>query len=179
MDSLQSRPNIMEMAKKKRHIYLLEKLRSAGTLSRAELGELAKFEPGSVPGYATTQEDLAAVFKVEPRTIRRWVKAGMPQEESGYNILDVQLWRDSRKSSSGNEETLELTKAEYKDQAVFGMRIGCMFFKEALLLNAGNISNQCFGKTRENVETIIKQEAENLLESLLNRDDLQLVDPEL
>jgi hypothetical protein len=179
MDSLQLRSNIMEMAKKKRHIYLLDKLQREGTLSRAELNELAKFEPGSPPGYVATQEDLANLFKVEPRTIRRWIKAGMPQEENGYSILAVKQWRDLRNSSHVKEETFEFTKSEFRNQIIFGMRIGIMFFKDNLLLNTHIISKECLGKSSKNIGVIIKQYSEELLDLLLNSDELNLIDLEL
>jgi hypothetical protein len=55
---------------------------------------------------------------------------------------------------------------------VVGMRLGYMTFKDRLLLSAGIMSNKCFGKSRENIEEIIKQYAETLFELLLDRDDM-------
>jgi hypothetical protein len=173
MDSLQPRPNIMELAKKKRHIYLLEKLR-AGTLSRSEISELKQYGYGLNPGYVATQEDLAKVFEVEPRTVRRWSKVGLPQDENGFNILTVRAWRESRNKPKQDEEILELTSTQLKDERVFGMRIGVMFLGDCLLSSTKTISRLCYGKDKETTEAILKQIIEIFTKSELNRDDFRL-----
>lgn len=94
---------IFEMAKKKRHIYLLEKMAKgksgSPTLSKAELKELAEFEcnPNS-PGMVDSQEKVAKGFGVAVRTVERWVKDGMPAMRDGrYNLADIQEWRFNKK----------------------------------------------------------------------------------
>ena len=44
-----SKPNIVEVAKKKRHIHLLQKIQQGGTLSAGELRELQKLENSDLP----------------------------------------------------------------------------------------------------------------------------------
>ncbi|MEI8350082.1 MAG: MerR family DNA-binding transcriptional regulator [Candidatus Omnitrophota bacterium] len=88
-------PGILEVANKKRHLFLLQKLHEGKSLSRSEIKELEKFEgKNPKPGIITTQEKLAQIFGVSNRTIRYWEKEGLPKTSEGfYNIADVQEWR--------------------------------------------------------------------------------------
>lgn len=94
---------ILEMAKKKRYLYLLDKLAKgksgSPTLSKTELRELAEFEcDPSSPGIVDSQEKVAKRFGVAVRTVERWVKEGMPiGSGGGYNLTDIQTWRFTRK----------------------------------------------------------------------------------
>jgi len=94
---------ILEMAKKKRHIFLLEKMArgksGSPTLSKSELKELAEFErdPNS-PGIIDSQEKIAKAFGVSDRTIRHWMKDGMPVMRDGrYDLTEIQDWRFNKK----------------------------------------------------------------------------------
>lgn len=96
---MQSGPNIIEMAKKKRHLSLLSKLQSGGTLGPNEIKELSTFEgPGEESQWIlNTQLDVAKFFKVRRRTVERWVAESMPTREDGrYDIRAIYLWRETR-----------------------------------------------------------------------------------
>lgn len=88
-------PNIIEMAKKKRHIYLLEKIQKEKTLTSKELRELAEFESSpKPPGLVSTQEEVAQAFKVSVRTVQYWIRDGMPVAGDGqYDLTEIQAWR--------------------------------------------------------------------------------------
>lgn len=91
----QIKPNILEVAKKKRHIHLFQKIQQGGTLSAGELRELQKLESTELPvGLVETQEQVAKAFKVTLRTVQRWIREGMPKTSEGfYDIIEVQAWR--------------------------------------------------------------------------------------
>ena len=96
----QNKPNILEMAKKKRHIHLLQKIQQGGTLSAGEIRELQKLEGVELPvGTVETQEQVAKAFKVALRTVQRWIREGMPKTPEGfYDIIEVQAWRIMKKT---------------------------------------------------------------------------------
>lgn len=91
----EKKPNVLELAKKKRHIHLLQKIQLGQTLSAGELRELQKLEGTELPaGVVETQGDVARAFKVAVRTVQRWAKDGMPQTPEGfYDITEIQAWR--------------------------------------------------------------------------------------
>ena len=96
-------PKIIEMAKKRRHIHLLEKLQrgksASPTLNKSELKELEQFEndPNS-PGIVDTLEKIAKIFGVSVRTVTYWKKDGMPVTSKGkYNLEDIHNWRKFKK----------------------------------------------------------------------------------
>lgn len=85
---------LVELAKKKRQIYLLSKLQK-GALSPAEFKELEQLGGGPLsPGCVRTQEEVAKAFHVSVRTVRYWVQDGMPRELEGYyNLIEIMAWR--------------------------------------------------------------------------------------
>jgi len=89
------KPNIIEIAHKKRHIHLLEELQTNKSLPQPKIRELQRYEGGPVmPGIVSTQEDVAKAFAVAARTVPRWIKDGMPVLSDGrYNLLDIDGWR--------------------------------------------------------------------------------------
>jgi phage terminase Nu1 subunit (DNA packaging protein) len=101
------------MAKKKRYIHLLSKLQSNKSLSKSELKELEQYEKSdSAPGVVHTQDDIAKAFDVTERTVRRWIRDGMPVAQDGsYSLLDIKEWRE-RRSKKGSKKT----KPEDADQ---------------------------------------------------------------
>jgi len=92
-----NKPDVVAMANKKRHIYLLEKLQKNKPLTKSEIKELAAFEKGSQsPALVNSQYLVATAFDVSIRTVARWVKDGMPVRKDGYyNILEIKDWRTS------------------------------------------------------------------------------------
>jgi len=107
---------ILEVAKKKRHIALLEKPHSGKPPSRKELEELEEYEDGKPnPGIIKTQEELAKIFGISPRTVRYWEKEGLPKTRQGYfNISDVQEWRNNH-----DKRRVKKQKEEDKDEAKY------------------------------------------------------------
>ena len=88
------KPNIVEIAMKKREMHILEKLQK-GSLSRSEIRELAQSQGKALPqNYVTTQEAIAKAFKVTPKTVQRWIRAGAPgQSNSGYDLIAIAKWK--------------------------------------------------------------------------------------
>lgn len=101
------RPNVFELAKKKRHIHLLQKIQQGQTLSGSELRELQKLEGTELPvGVVETQEQLAKAFKVSVRSIQHWVRDGMPKTPEGmYDITEVQAWRLLKNNQGAGSDT--------------------------------------------------------------------------
>lgn len=98
------KPNVVEMAKKVRHIKLIEKIQKK-TISRPEVEELKKYEadPKS-PGVVDTQDQVAAAFEVNVRTVQNWVRDGMPIMNDGrYDIKEIQAWRFVRRGKKTAE----------------------------------------------------------------------------
>lgn len=123
-------PKILEMAKKKRYIYLLEKLRGgkpATTLSKSELKELEKFaaDPDS-PGIVDSMVKVAKAFEVSDRTVRYWAKDGMPMTPDGkYDLTEIQAWHFLKKhpEKSGKETHSQKWEGEYREYKARLMRI--------------------------------------------------------
>ncbi|MFA5015386.1 MAG: hypothetical protein WC549_07590 [Actinomycetota bacterium] len=90
--------NILNVAKKKRHMYLLEKLQKGKSLSVAEFKELESFEGNPIPpGIVRTQREIAEAFHVSKRTIENWVSDGMPRTKEGYyNLLEINTWKENK-----------------------------------------------------------------------------------
>lgn len=99
-------PNLVEMAKKKRHIFLIEKLQKGKTLTPKELKELAAFESGpNSPGIVPTQEEVAEAFKVSVRTVAYWARDGMPvTEDEQYDIREITAWRMMLQGRGGKKK---------------------------------------------------------------------------
>jgi len=91
--------DILTMARKKRHIHLLEKIQKGKSLSSRELRELEKFEGTPLPpGVVKTQEEVAKAFHVSTRTVQYWTRDGMPRTKKGfYDLIEVQAWREIKK----------------------------------------------------------------------------------
>jgi len=93
--------SVVDFAKKKRHIALMQKLQQ-GTLTAAETRELEKLEKVQTassrqrPGVAATQEEVAAAFGVTRRTVIDWIKAGCPGTTGNYDLMQIVTWRDER-----------------------------------------------------------------------------------
>lgn len=95
--------DVVEIAKKKRHAYLLEKLQKS-SLTKSELDELKQLERADLPaGVVESQEDVARTFGVTDRTIRNWIQQGMPvREDGGYDLAEIYRWK-SEKDGDGDQ----------------------------------------------------------------------------
>jgi phage terminase Nu1 subunit (DNA packaging protein) len=110
MNTDKPKPNLVEMAKKRRHLHLVEKLSqgksSTPTLSKSEIKELANLETqeGS-PVRVDTHEKVARAFGVSVRTIYHWIKDGMPICRGGkYDLLEIRTWRLARSPKTGSRK---------------------------------------------------------------------------
>lgn len=124
------KPDIVDMAKKKRHLALVEKMQQGKTLKPGELKELEQFEaqtkkaeepaqPPLPPGVVRTQNDLAIAVRKTLRTIGYWISEGMPVNPDGtYHIATIVEWRvlrDTNKIQAGDDDQkreLEKIKTE-------------------------------------------------------------------
>lgn len=93
--------DVVEIAKKKRHAHLLEKLQKS-SLTSGELEELKRFERADLPaGVVEFQEGVARTFGVTERTIRSWVQQGMPvREGGGYDLAEIYRWKIEKDGES-------------------------------------------------------------------------------
>ena len=89
--------NLAEIARKKRHLYLIEKLHSGKTLTKQEIRELEEFE--SEPNDKTivkTIDEVAKVMEVSYRTVQRWKREGLPVTKEGFYDLDqIKEWHEA------------------------------------------------------------------------------------
>lgn len=91
-------PDVLELAKKKRHIHLLEKVQAGKALTQSELAELKEFEGKKDEhpslGIVKTLVEVAKVFKVSYRNVQYWVLDGMPKTPEGhYDLNEIEVWR--------------------------------------------------------------------------------------
>lgn len=112
----QNGKGLVEVAKKKRQIHLLDKLQKGKPLSTAEIRELEQFEGGALPpGGVRTQGEVATALRVDKRTVERWVSDGMPREPEGYyNLIDIQAWRLVKNEKENNPDEKEKIKWDIK-----------------------------------------------------------------
>jgi phage terminase Nu1 subunit (DNA packaging protein) len=112
-----NKPNVVEMAKKQRHIHLYEKIQHKKPLSRAELKELSNLEEKeSTPEILDTQDQVAKAFGVRRRTVEYWAKDGMPVCSDGkYDIRDIQAWKFTRKNGHGGGQSADKKNLAYWD----------------------------------------------------------------
>ena len=101
-------PDVIEIAEKQRHLYLLQRVKNNDTLSSAELAELtrldkkhstpaakaapAKPDNGISKEVIKSQREAAQFASVTVRTIRRWQDEGMPRTPEGFYFRPVLTW---------------------------------------------------------------------------------------
>ena len=115
--------NLIEIAKKKRYIALVEKVQR-GTITSKELKELEAFEdPNDKPKIVDGTVDLptlALYFEKSPRMIRRYVKQGMPVlrdklgEISRFNVSEVFKWYYRFQLGVDENDSKDYWDKEYK-----------------------------------------------------------------
>lgn len=115
-----TRPNVIEIAHKKRHIHLLEELQTNKSLPQSKIRELQKYEGGPImPGIVTTQQDVSKAFGVSVRTVERWIRDDMPVMSDGkYKLLDIDNWRllrQKKKEVRGHSDEKELWDIKLKE----------------------------------------------------------------
>jgi len=97
--------NLADIARKKRHLHLIEKMQSGKPLSKSEIIEIEQFEAEPLaPSVVKTIEEVAKVMDVSYRTVQRWKQDGMPTTKDGFYDLDeIKAWHTSRNEDSMNE----------------------------------------------------------------------------
>jgi hypothetical protein len=121
----------VEIAQKQRHLYLLNQVKNNRHLSQRELKELKKLEDKAkskkkikpkrkAAAFADaeiikTQANAAKYAGKSVRTIRRWVKAGMPRTESGHYIKAM---LDFYKINEGNQPTEAKKRSQDADAGI-------------------------------------------------------------
>ncbi len=89
------------MAQKRKHTAPLKDRPRYGasvpSLARDEIQRIEQLEPGKNPlGIVGSQEAVAKVFGVDPRTVAHWVKSGMPYAHGKYDLVEIRAWRALR-----------------------------------------------------------------------------------
>lgn len=99
--------SIAEIARKKRQLYLYNKLHSGKPLSASEIKEIEAFEGSPLlPGVVRSQKEVAQALSVDKRTVERWAAQGMPvTPEGNYDLLDIKAWHMTRQSCKNLSET--------------------------------------------------------------------------
>jgi len=100
-----SKQNLAEIAKKKRHLHLIEKMHNGKALSKQEIAELEQFEAEPLaPTVVKTIDEVARIMGVSYRTVQRWKKDGMPETKDGYYDLEtVRTWHAARLEEDNTE----------------------------------------------------------------------------
>ena len=94
--------NLVEIAKKKRHLALIEKMQK-GALTKQEITELEEFEQGF--RVRRTIKGVAKAMKVSYRTVQRWKRENMPVTKDGLYDLDIiKEWRDTKDGLLSQDE---------------------------------------------------------------------------
>ena len=117
---------MIEVATRARHLHLLQKLQAGRTLTAVETRELAKLEKTkqrkaknkkntatlAAEQIIKTQKKAAAYANTTVRTIRRWLREGMPVTEEGHYIRGM---LDIYRLNKGREQTETKIKGESAD----------------------------------------------------------------
>jgi hypothetical protein len=133
----------VEIAQKQRHLYLLNQVKNGRHLSQRELEELKKLEDKSKAKkkkkakakskaaasadaeIIKTQKKAAKYAGVSMRTIRRWVKNGMPRTSDGHyfkKMLDFYADNEGNQPSEAKKK-IQTADADYKDSKAKLMQI--------------------------------------------------------
>lgn len=106
-----------DIARKKRHLHLIEKLHGGKALTKPEIAELEQFEAEPLaPTVVKTMEEVARVMDVSYRTVQRWKQDGMPTTQDGfYDLEQIEEWHASRNEKDKTE--LQESK-EYWDERI-------------------------------------------------------------
>lgn len=110
--------DILEVATKKRHLALLEKVQRGKALTGAEMRDLKRLEgPADLSaGQVTSLEAVANAFKVSLRSAQRWASEGMPVSSEGvYDLIEIQAWRHTKSEiSSSDNKSWETAYRKFK-----------------------------------------------------------------
>lgn len=199
------KPNVVEMAKKKRIISIIDKLRKGEVLSKSEIKELEDHENGpNPPGIVDTQEQVAKVFGVSVRSVQYWTRDGMPVQSDGkYSIADIQSWKfhkTPRKDSNTDADPkqklheinyqlrlLELKKERKelipRDQMETELIHISIAVKRKLLALKKTLIDMLYGQEKREMKVILTNEFKQLIKEFelgqifekVSRDDIKKV----
>jgi len=90
--------NLAGIARKKRYLYLIEKMYSGKPLSKQEIKELEDFEAEPLDeAIVKTTDEVAKIMDVSWRTVYRWKRDGMPVTKDGnYNLEEIKKWYEDK-----------------------------------------------------------------------------------
>jgi len=120
---------VLDTARKKRELALLEKLRNK-SLTKAEISELEGLwkkkddAAGPPASRLLIQKDLCAFLNVTPATVNKWVTKGMPRHKKEgskvwyYDVAEAFDWRVKHERELAEDEIadLELQLQELREQ---------------------------------------------------------------
>lgn len=112
--------SLHDIARKKRHLALVEKMSSGQTLRPGELRELEIYEgEQSDPHIVGTMDAVGKAFNVRQRTVAQWKRDGMPVEPGRkYDLNKIRAWHAENinrryiKTRAKTEDTYRSIKAE-------------------------------------------------------------------
>lgn len=178
------------MARKRRHVKILEKLHKGDAPTKSEIKELADYEGGEPdPGIVDNQDQVAHVFGVSVRTVANWVKDGMPVMKDGkYDIAEIQAWRFLKKGgnkkaskTSKNGENWDSKYREYKarfEEIRLKQALGelvskrevetgliqiSIAIKRALLSLPRSVAPRLMGLEPREIEKVLRQSVEDII----------------
>ena len=90
--------NLAGIARKKRYLYLVEKMYGGKPLSKQEIKELEDFEAEPLDeAIVKTIDEVAKIMDVSWRTVYRWKRDGMPITKDGnYNLEEIKKWYEEK-----------------------------------------------------------------------------------
>jgi len=176
----------VELARKRRHLALMNKVAGGVTLSPVEMRELEIYESERLPdGVVRTQAELARELGITTRTVKNWVRDGCPKTDDGnFNVEAVRTWRDDRGDDDLDEEAraADVTwkrlraaraKLEYDEAAgklvprdeVERSRVErVLAVKEQLLALPTRIASRLAGLDPRRVEVVLTEELRRVIE---------------
>ncbi|MDX9703976.1 MAG: hypothetical protein RBU23_13170 [Candidatus Auribacterota bacterium] len=183
--------NLREIARKKRHIHLVEKLQKGQTLSKKEIDELGEYEnevkKTGKPWIVDTQKEFAEAIGVTTRRVRYMKRSGMPVEEDGrYNVVLIERWRHREQyDQSGwddKQKELKYKMSEVKYKQLTGELVNlaqveaewisiAIAFKTALLALPSYIAPKLAMMQPREIAEILREHLTDILKQLSGQED--------
>ena len=187
------KPDIVKIAKNRRHIKIVEDLQQGKTLTPAEIRELAIYETEDDSQDTVlwvSQVQVAKLFKVDTRTVRNWIDAGMPVAKKGkYNLAEIVAWKMMREKPSSADaagwiakwhearacitgykaELEEMKVKEFKGALISrgeverGLVQVSIAIKQALLALPRAIAPRLIGLEAREIETVLRERVEEII----------------
>ena len=189
----ESKPDIVKIAKSRRHLKMMEDLQQGKTLSPAEIRELDEYETekdADDTALLVSQIQVAKLFKVDTRTVRNWMDAGMPVAAKGkYNLAEIVPWKILRDQPSSADAAVWIAKCHeirarwtgYKaeleevkvktvkgrlvprDEVERGLVQVSIAIKQALLALPRSMAPRLTGMETREIEAILRERVEEII----------------